>query len=229
MSSERCNAERIYARRIKPVLDCVLGMMLLVLLLPMLLVIAAAVRMTLGRPVIYRQTRVGRDGELFTLLKFRTMTTDRRVAAVPFEGIERRVSYEATDDPRHTPLGSLLRRWSLDEFPQLWNVVRLEMSLIGPRPEVPPVVATYPELARERHLVRPGLTGLWQVTARTIKPMEAGVGIDIDYVRRISLALDCRILLGTLPAVVGAAREPVASAEPARAPLLAELPPASAE
>jgi lipopolysaccharide/colanic/teichoic acid biosynthesis glycosyltransferase len=192
-----------------------------------LLVVAVAVRVSLGAPLIYRQARVGRGRKQFTMLKFRSMTPDRRVAALPYDGPERRVSYEATDDPRHTALGSLLRRWSLDELPQLWNVVRGEMSLVGPRPEVPPVVATYPELAEERHLVRPGITGLWQVTAREIKPMEACVGIDIDYVRRISFALDCRILFGTLRAVVGTARE--AAVPPDPGPILRELPPASAE
>jgi sugar transferase/cyclophilin type peptidyl-prolyl cis-trans isomerase/CLD len=104
------------------------------------------------------------------------------------------------------PLGSLLRRWSLDELPQLWNVVRGEMSVVGPRPEVPPVVATYPEHATERHLVRPGLTGLWKVTARDVKPMQANVGMDVDYVRRVLFWLDVRILLRTVPAIVGSAR-----------------------
>jgi lipopolysaccharide/colanic/teichoic acid biosynthesis glycosyltransferase len=197
----------VYARRVKPVLDRVVAAALLAVLAPMLLLVAVAVRISLGSPVIYRQTRVGRNGRPFTLLKFRSMTPDRRVATLPFEGAEKRLSYEATDDPRHTPLGTLIRRWSLDELPQLWNVLRGDMSLVGPRPEVPPVVATYPDLAEERHLVRPGISGLWQVTARDVKPMEAGVGIDIDYVRRISFGLDVRILLGTLPAVLGSARE----------------------
>jgi lipopolysaccharide/colanic/teichoic acid biosynthesis glycosyltransferase len=173
-----------------------------------MLVMAAAVRATLGAPVIYRQTRVGQGGKPFTMLKFRTMTPDRRAASLPFDGPERRVSFEATDDPRHTRLGDLLRRCSLDEVPQLWNVVRGDMSLIGPRPEVPPAVATYPEHSEERHLVRPGLTGLWQVTARGTQPMELGVGVDIDYVRRISFRLDCWILFRTLPAVVRSARHP---------------------
>jgi lipopolysaccharide/colanic/teichoic acid biosynthesis glycosyltransferase len=211
--SQRCNVERVYARRLKPVLDRVLAGALLVPLAPAVIVIAAAVRTSLGAPVIYRQTRVGRDGKPFTMLKFRTMTPDRRVAAVPFEGVDRRVSFEATDDPRHTRLGDLLRRCSLDELPQLWNIVRGEMSLVGPRPEVPPAVATYPEHAEERHLVRPGLTGLWQVTARGTQPMEQGVGVDIEYVRRISFRLDCWILYRTLPVVVGSARHRARLAE----------------
>jgi lipopolysaccharide/colanic/teichoic acid biosynthesis glycosyltransferase len=206
ISGQRCNAERTYARLIKPVLDQMLAAVLLALLAPMLLVIAAAVRRSLGAPVIYRQTRVGREGKPFTLLKFRSMTPDRRVTALPYDGVERRVSYEATDDPRHTPLGWLLRRWSLDELPQLWNVVRGEMSLVGPRPEVSAVVATYPEVARERHLVRPGITGLWQVTARDVKPMQINVGMDVDYVRRVSFWLDACILLKTVPAIVRSAR-----------------------
>jgi lipopolysaccharide/colanic/teichoic acid biosynthesis glycosyltransferase len=205
---QRCNAERVYARRLKPVLDRALAGALLVPLAPFALVIGVAVRASLGPPVLYRQTRVGRGGEPFVMLKFRTMTPDRRISMVPFEGAERRVSFEATDDPRHTRLGDLLRRCSLDEVPQLWNIVRGEMSLVGPRPEVPPAVETYPEHAEERHLVRPGLTGLWQVTARGTQPMEQGVGVDIEYVRRVSFRLDCWILYRTLPVVLGSARRP---------------------
>jgi lipopolysaccharide/colanic/teichoic acid biosynthesis glycosyltransferase len=208
MSGQRCNAERVYARLIKPVLDRMLAAALLILLAPLMFLVSAAVRLSLGAPVIYRQRRLGRLCKPFTVFKFRSMTPDRRVASVPFKGAERRVSYEATDDPRHTWLGSLLRCSSLDELPQLWNVLRGEMSMVGPRPEVPPVVATYPEHAWERHLVRPGITGLWQVTARESKPMEAFVAIDIDYVRRVSFGLDCRILLGTLGAVLASARHP---------------------
>jgi lipopolysaccharide/colanic/teichoic acid biosynthesis glycosyltransferase len=208
LRSERCNAERTYARRVKPVMDRALAALLLLVLAPAIAVVAAAVRARMGAPVLYRQTRVGRGGAPFTLLKFRTMTADRRVAAVRYDGVERRVSFEAGDDPRHTPLGDLLRRWILDELPQIWNVLRGDMSLVGPRPEVPPAVATYPEHAAERHVVRPGLTGLWQVTARGTEPMEAGVAVDIEYVRRVSFALDCRILALTPAAVIGAGRNP---------------------
>jgi lipopolysaccharide/colanic/teichoic acid biosynthesis glycosyltransferase len=204
----RRNHERAYARYVKPVADRSVAVVLLILLSPLLLAVALAVRLSLGRPMLYRQVRVGRAGVHFTLLKFRTMTPDRRVASVAFSGADRRVSFEATNDRRHTPLGAVLRRWSLDELPQLWNVARGDMSLIGPRPEVPPAVATYPEHADERHLVRPGLTGLWQVTARGTMPMEQGVGIDIEYVRNLSPWLDILILLKTPGAVIRTARRP---------------------
>jgi lipopolysaccharide/colanic/teichoic acid biosynthesis glycosyltransferase len=206
--SNEPNVERVYARAVKPAVDRAAAAAMLTVMAPVVAVVAAVVRLSLGSPVIYRQVRVGRDGAHFTMLKFRTMTPDRRVRSVPYEGIERRISFEATDDPRHTPVGDMLRRLSLDELPQLWNVVRGDMSLIGPRPEVPPAVATYPEHARERHLLRPGITGLWQVTARGTQPMEQGVEIDIDYVRRVSFGLDCWILARTLPAVLHAARRP---------------------
>jgi lipopolysaccharide/colanic/teichoic acid biosynthesis glycosyltransferase len=208
MTESRPNCERAYARRVKPVADRVLGTVSVIVLSPVLAAVAGVVRVSLGPPVLYRQTRVGLDGKPFTVLKFRSMTADRRIALKPFQGIERRVSFEATDDARHTPLGSFLRRWSLDELPQLWNVARGDMSLVGPRPEVPPAVATYPDHAVERHLVRPGLTGLWQVTARGVMPMEKAVAIDIEYVRRISFRLDAGIVLKTLPVVVRSARAP---------------------
>jgi lipopolysaccharide/colanic/teichoic acid biosynthesis glycosyltransferase len=171
--------------------------------------------------VLYRQVRVGKDGELFTLVKFRSMTADRRVAQISYAGTERRLSYEATDDPRHTSLGRVLRSWSLDEIPQLWNVLRGDMSLVGPRPEVPAVVAGYSERHHERHRVRPGLTGLWQVTARTVKPMHANIGLDVEYAERVSFWLDMRILLATLPAVVRAARTPE---ETVADPFVAQIP-----
>ena len=202
MSGSRGNHERLYARRVKPAADRVGGALLLAAFSPVMGAVAVAVRTSLGSPVIYRQIRVGRGGVQFTMLKFRTMTPDRRIASVPFDGPERRVSWEATGDARHTPLGALLRRASLDELPQLWNVVRGDMSLVGPRPEVPAAVATYADKAAERHLVRPGVTGLWQVTARGTMPMELCVDIDLDYVRRISLRLDSWILLRTIPELI---------------------------
>src|SRR6184192_1537252 len=123
----RRNADRAYARLVKPALDRVGAAVLLVAIAPVLGLVAAAVRVSLGSPVLYRQQRLGRGQRPFALLKFRTMSPDRRVANLPFEGRERRVSYEAIDDHRHTPLGEFLRRWSLDELPQLWNVLRGEM------------------------------------------------------------------------------------------------------
>jgi lipopolysaccharide/colanic/teichoic acid biosynthesis glycosyltransferase len=206
--SERPRCQSPYVRIVKPVMDRGLAVALSVALAPLLLVVALAVRVALGAPVLFTQTRVGRAGRPFTLYKFRSMRPDRRVQQLPYAGPDRRVSYEATNDPRHTRLGLFLRAWSLDELPQLWNVLRGDMSLVGPRPEVPEVVAGYADWQHERHRVRPGLTGLWQVTARTTKPMHAvaNTGIDVQYVQRVSLRLDCRILLRTLPAVLSVGR-----------------------
>lgn len=203
-----------YVRFGKPAEDWLLALVLAVVLAPAALAVAVAVLVSLGRPVIYRQTRVGRHGREFTLYKFRSMLPDRRLRDLPFDGPDRRVSYEVEGDPRQTRLGRLLRSVGLDEIPQLWNVIRGDMSLVGPRPEVPAVVARYAEWERTRHDVRPGLTGLWQVTARRAKPMSAHVAIDIEYVRRVSLWLDLRILARTLPSLMRPPAHRPASALP---------------
>ena len=201
MSGSRGNHERLYARRVKPAADRVGGALLLAAFSPVMGAVAVAVRTSLGSPVIYRQIRVGRGGVQFTMLKFRTMTPDRRVASVPFDGPERRVSWEATGDARHTPLGALLRRASLDELPQLWNVVRGDMSLVGPRPEVPAAVATYADKAAERHLVRPGITGWSHVhMRRNVDTSAAGERLryDLQYLQSWSPYLDVAICFQTL-------------------------------
>ncbi|MDQ4069363.1 MAG: sugar transferase [Actinomycetota bacterium] len=183
----------------KPIVDVVGAAVLLVLLVPVLVGVALAVRMKLGRRVIYRQERMGRDGKPFVMYKFRTMHPDRRRAQVPFEGIDRRVSHKRDDDPRHTPVGRFLRRSSLDELPQLWNVVKGNMSLVGPRPELPQVVARYQPWQHERHQVKPGLTGFWQVSDRAGGLAYEGVHLDIQYLHELSLWTDIRVLLRTVP------------------------------
>ncbi len=191
-------ASGYYARVVKRQVDLVGAALLLVVLAPLLLAVAVAVALLLGRPVLYRQTRVGLHGRPFVLYKFRTMLPDRRLHDDPLADPDRRLDFEAAGDPRHTRLGRFLRIWSCDELPQLWNVLRGSMSLVGPRPEVPAVVAKYDAWQHERHLVRPGLTGLWQVTARHSKPMSAHVRMDVDYVQRLSVRLDAAILLRTV-------------------------------
>lgn len=188
-----------YARLVKPVIDVGGGVVLLVVLLPLAIVVAVAVRVGLGPGVIYRQRRVGRHGRSFTIYKFRTMRPDRRKAQVPFAGVDRRTCHKRDDDPRHTPLGRRLRRWRLDELPQLWNVIKGDMSLVGPRPELPHVVARYERWQHERHLVRPGLTGMWQVSDEANGLAHEGVHLDIAYLRRLSFLTDCAVLLRTVP------------------------------
>jgi lipopolysaccharide/colanic/teichoic acid biosynthesis glycosyltransferase len=187
----------IYVRLWKPCLDRLAGVILVLVTAPFLALIALVIRMNLGPGVIFRQQRIGRHGVAFDVLKFRTMLPDRRRADVPISFPDRRRTHKSGADPRHTPVGRFLRRWSLDELPQLFNVARGQMSLIGPRPELASVVARYQPWQHERHDVKPGLTGLWQVTARGDGPMELRTDLDIEYARRICFALDVRILAAT--------------------------------
>jgi lipopolysaccharide/colanic/teichoic acid biosynthesis glycosyltransferase len=199
--SER--ARRGYPTVVKPAIDRVGATLLLILAAPILLLIAALVALRIGRPIIFRQVRVGQYGTLFTVYKFRSMTGDRRYQDLR-PGEERRLSHKRPDDPRLTPLGRTLRRWSLDELPQLWNVVRGEMSLVGPRPELPSIVSHFAPWQHARHTVKPGLTGTWQIYARGDgQVMHERTDLDIAYVRTIGLLTDLKILLLTIPAVIG--------------------------
>ena len=191
-----------YERLAKPAIDRTVGLLLLLAALPALALVALAVRGVLGPGVIFKQRRVGRKGHAFTMYKFRTMDPDRRRtrgARAP----DRRRTHKHPNDPRQTPLGRFLRKWSLDELPQLWNVVKGDMSLVGPRPELVEVVERYEGWQHERHVVKPGLTGLWQVTARADGPMHENTHLDLAYVRQVRFASDCKILLLTIPALLG--------------------------
>ena len=189
-------------RYVKPALDRFAGVILGVVALPLFLCIALAVRLKLGKGVIYKQRRVGRHGIPFTMYKFRTMAPDRRTAARPYDGPDRRVCHKRDDDPRHTRFGLLLRKSSLDELPQLWNVIRGEMSLVGPRPELPQVVARYEPWQHERHQVKPGITGFWQLSGRAGGLAYEGVELDIDYLRALSFVTDVVVLLKTVPVAI---------------------------
>jgi lipopolysaccharide/colanic/teichoic acid biosynthesis glycosyltransferase len=153
--------------------------------------------------VVLRQRRIGMGGRPFTVYKFRTMHADRRRDDDGYAGPDRRRTHKSADDPRLTATGRLLRRLSLDELPQLVNVLRGEMSLVGPRPELPVVVERhYADWQHRRHAVKPGLTGLWQVSERGNGMMHEHVDVDLDYVDQVSLGTDLRILLRTLPAAL---------------------------
>lgn len=163
----------------------------LVVLTPVIAGTAIAVRVKLGAPVLFRQSRAGRDGQPFTLLKFRSM-----LDAFDADG------RELDDDLRLTPFGSALRSTSLDELPSLWNVVRGDMSIVGPRPLLVHYLDAYtPEQAR-RHEVRPGITGLAQVSGRNTLEWDEIFALDVEYVERYSLALDLRILARTVLTVL---------------------------
>jgi lipopolysaccharide/colanic/teichoic acid biosynthesis glycosyltransferase len=192
-----------YERIVKPAFDRLVALVLLLVFSPLMLAVALAVRLNLGSGVLFRQRRIGYGGREFTVLKFRTMRFDRRAELARWIGPDRRVCHKRDDDPRHTKVGRVLRKLSLDELPQLVNVLRGEMSLVGPRPELPTVVARYAPWQHARHLVRPGMTGLWQVTERASGALMCeSTEPDIEYVRRISLATDVSILARTVPALL---------------------------
>ncbi|MGH8950418.1 MAG: sugar transferase [Acidimicrobiia bacterium] len=195
-----------YERYVKPVMDRILGVLLLVVTFPLALAAGVAIRLEMGSPVILRQARVGRSGLVFTMYKFRTMEPDRRADDVSFIGEDRRRTHKHPNDPRLTPLGRFLRKWSLDELPQFLNVVRGEMSLVGPRPEMVQLVARYEPWQHDRHLVKPGITGLWQISERGDSPMHECTETDLDYVESISLLTDLRIMVLTPLAALGLRR-----------------------
>jgi lipopolysaccharide/colanic/teichoic acid biosynthesis glycosyltransferase len=164
--------------------------------------VAIAVRIDLGSGVLFRQRRVGLRGKEFTVLKFRTMRHEAPAGASSGPCPEH--GHKCPNDPRHTRMGKLLRKLSLDEIPQLVNVLRGEMSLVGPRPELPEIVARYEPWQHERHEVKPGLTGLWQVTERgNGKLMWQSTTPDVVYARTVSLRTDASILIRTIPALLG--------------------------
>jgi exopolysaccharide biosynthesis polyprenyl glycosylphosphotransferase len=174
------------------------------LLMPMLLTIAVLVKATSPGPVLFRQERVGRHGETFRMLKFRTMVdgADRMVETLGAENDGNGVLFKRKADPRVTRIGAVLRRYSLDELPQLLNVVAGTMSLVGPRPPLPSEVDRYGFDMHRRFLVKPGLTGLWQISGRSDLSWDESVRIDIRYVENWSLTFDLMILWRTLGAVM---------------------------
>jgi exopolysaccharide biosynthesis polyprenyl glycosylphosphotransferase len=191
-------------RAVKRLMDVVGALLALTLGAPILGLIAVAIRLDSEGPIMFRQTRVGADGEAFDIVKFRSM----------YQGAEERLEdlrdmsevdgpiFKMKDDPRVTPVGRILRRTSLDELPQLWNVLRGEMSLVGPRPPIPAEVAEYLEWHKKRLEVRPGMTGLWQVSGRSLLSFDEQCLLDIYYIENWSLWLDFQILLRTVPEVV---------------------------
>lgn len=180
----------IYQRYTKPAADCILAATGIVLLSPCFVILGIAIALRMGRPVLFRQTRIGLGDRSFAFYKFRTMTDARDASGNLLP-----------DEQRLTALGSFLRASSLDEFPQLWNVVRGEMSLIGPRPLLPEYLPRYTQEQRRRHLVRPGITGWAQVNGRNGLTWEEKFRHDTWYVDNYDLGLDVRILLMTAGSV----------------------------
>ncbi len=192
-------------RWVKEVLERAAATLGLVLLLPLLVVLAAVVRLDTPGPALYRQQRVGKDGRLFTMFKLRSMAQAADTARDDLLDVNEAdgVLFKIQHDPRVTGVGRWLRRWSLDEVPQLWNVVRGDMSLVGPRPALPEEVARYDVDPTRRLVVKPGLTGLWQVSGRSDLSWSEAVRLDVRYVDNWSMRLDAQILARTVRAVLG--------------------------
>jgi exopolysaccharide biosynthesis polyprenyl glycosylphosphotransferase len=188
---------------IKSIFDRLAALSGLILLAPLFVTIAVAIKLGDAGPVLFRQVRVGRNGRPFHVCKFRTMVTDAEEQRARLEARNEAsgVLFKIKDDPRVTRAGTWLRRYSLDELPQLFNVLAGQMSLVGPRPALPEEAARYGDYVRRRLAVRPGITGLWQVSGRSDLPWEEAVRLDLRYVENWSFALDLQILWKTWSAV----------------------------
>jgi exopolysaccharide biosynthesis polyprenyl glycosylphosphotransferase len=195
--------QRELERAAKRLLDVVGAALGLVILSPLLTGTAVAIRIRDGSPVLFRQVRVGRHGRPFTIYKFRTMVVDaeERYSEVAALTDTHGAAFKMVNDPRATPLGRLVRKWTLDELPQLFNVLKGDMSLVGPRPAPPREVEDYDIWHRRRLSVRPGMTGLWQVEARFDHHFDDRAELDLRYIDQWSLWMDLGILARTLPAV----------------------------
>lgn len=188
----------------KRILDIAGAVLLLLLSAPIMLLAAAAIRLTDGGPVLFSQERVGRFGRRFTMLKFRSMILDAEKGRADIAHLNEMDGpvFKATRDPRITRVGRWLRRLSIDELPQLVNVLRGEMSLVGPRPPLPDEVTSYQRWQRRRLSVRPGLTCIWQVSGRNQLDFDTWIRLDLEYIDNWSLLLDIKLLLQTVPAVL---------------------------
>ncbi|MBI4214158.1 MAG: sugar transferase [Chloroflexi bacterium] len=189
---------------VKRALDVLLSLILIVALGPGLILLAIAVRLDSAGPIFFWQTRLGRDGEPFRCVKFRSMRVGAEKEQAALQALNEADGpiFKMRDDPRLTRVGRYLRRTSLDELPQLWNVLRGEMSLIGPRPPIPEEVERYEDWHRRRLEVVPGITGLWQVSGRSELNFDEMVMLDLYYIENWSLGLDFQILARTLPTVL---------------------------
>jgi exopolysaccharide biosynthesis polyprenyl glycosylphosphotransferase len=192
----------MYYCLLKRSLDVAITAVLLVVVAPVLLIVALAVRIDSGGPSLFRQTRIGRGGRPFIVYKFRTMVANPHAGLVMVVGEDGRLRHKVKNDPRITRVGRVLRATSIDELPQLINVVRGEMSLVGPRPELPEIVQTYEPWQHRRHYVKPGITGWWQVQGRSDRPMHEHTELDLYYVENVSFRLDLEILRRTVRTVL---------------------------
>jgi exopolysaccharide biosynthesis polyprenyl glycosylphosphotransferase len=190
---------------LKGIFDVVFSGILLVLLMPFFILVALAIKITSKGPVFYKQIRCGLNGRKFTLYKFRTMVVDadKQLAELVRQNEMKGPTFKMKNDPRITPLGKILRKLSIDELPQLWNVFKRDMSIVGPRPPIPDEVKRYDSWQRRRLSMRPGLTCIWQVQGRSnITDFNEWTRLDLQYIDHWSMLGDLKILLQTVPTVL---------------------------
>jgi lipopolysaccharide/colanic/teichoic acid biosynthesis glycosyltransferase len=185
-------------------MDRVLALMAIIVLAPLLVGVSFAVAISSRGPIFFRQVRIGRHGEPFVIHKFRSMYIDaeERLAEIEHLNESDGTLFKVREDPRVTPVGRYLRRFSIDEMPQFFDVLLGRMSLVGPRPPLPTEVDRYASLVRRRLVVKPGITGLWQVSGRSDLSWDESVRLDLLYVESWSLALDITIMMKTVLAVL---------------------------
>ena len=201
---ETPESQGVYLRAGKRIVDVTAAIVGLVLFSPVIAVLALIVRVTSRGPVFYRSTRIGRGGRPFTFYKLRSMVKDADLKRQHMSHLNEADGpvFKIARDPRITPIGRFMRSTSLDEFPQFWNVLKGDMSLVGPRPPSPEEVAQYEPWQLRRLDVRPGLTCLWQISGRSRIGFQEWMRLDLEYIRHRSLKLDLKILLRTIPAVL---------------------------
>jgi exopolysaccharide biosynthesis polyprenyl glycosylphosphotransferase len=189
-----------FQRLIKRIFDLVITTGILIFALPVMGIVALLIWLTDGKPILFIQPRAGENGKLFNIYKFRTMVRNAEAFQKQVESVDTQgeLIHKKKDDPRITPLGRFLRRLSLDELPQFFNVMRGNMSLVGPRPELPYLVELYQPWQRKRFAVPQGLTGWWQIHGRSDKPMHLHTEDDLYYIQNYSLWLDIQILMQTI-------------------------------
>jgi exopolysaccharide biosynthesis polyprenyl glycosylphosphotransferase len=191
---------KLFAKRMTDILIAAAG---LIVLMPLMATTWVLIRLTSPGPAIFKQVRCGLNGRLFLFYKFRSMVQNAEELKKDLEHLSvRTTAFKIPDDPRLTPIGRYLRKFSIDEWPQLWNVLRGDMSLVGPRPAVPSEVEHYQRWQRRRLRMRPGLTCLWAISGRDGVDFETWMKMDMQYIDNWSLALDWKILLQTIPRVL---------------------------
>jgi len=184
----------------KRAFDLLFGLFTLILALPLMALSALMVYLEDGTPIIFRQKRVGKNGSLFEMFKFRTMVKNAEQLQSQMEkrDLHGNPIHKTKDDPRITRVGRMLRRFSLDELPQLFNVLAGTMSLVGPRPEIPYLAEKYEPWQRKRFTVLPGMTGWWQINSRSAQPMHLHIEYDLYYIQNYSIWLDLKIIFRTI-------------------------------